>query len=115
MNSLYTVTLWVIFQPDVAALSADDYAAREAAEARLTRWVDLTWPLLDRNFDNAEQRRRARRVLERAVPRCYPPIAVLSGRPVAEWVRPGCSYSTIGRRPSPAWHLGYLQPDRRGS
>jgi hypothetical protein len=105
--------LWLAFGADVRDLGADDFAVREAAEARLSRYADLAYPLLARRFEDLEQRRRAERVLAGVFPRTWRPIAMLSGRPLLEWARPGDhnAFSQSGLPPGDGWVLLWLQPD----
>jgi hypothetical protein len=108
---MYQIALWLVFSPDVAALASDEYAVREAAEARLSRFADLTWPLLDRSFTDCEQRRRARRVVAQAIPQSYPPLALLSGSPLAEWQMPATNCHSVGLCPGLGWHMAWVRPD----
>ena len=105
------VFLWIAFGSDVQALSDNDFAVREAAEARLTRWGDLAWPVLDRHFADLERRRRARRILAQIVPQNTPPIALLSGNPLPEWILPD-NTCRIGHSTEPCWRLTWLRPDK---
>lgn len=118
MKLLSHILLLALFGPDVRDLEADDFAVRQAAEARLTRWADVCWPLLNRPFAHPERRRRARRVLAHVVPERCPPIALLSGRAQPEWHFAGdpeadtwATRQRIGDRPGIEWHLAYLLPD----
>lgn len=104
---------WALFSRDVDALAAPDFAVRQAAEARLSRWAWLTWRLCDRPFADLEQRRRARRIVEHALPRHHPPIAVLAGQPLPEWVSADGERVQMGGRPGESWRLAWLCPDRR--
>src|SRR4051794_5040898 len=112
---LYLLFLHAAFAPSVCDLGADDFATRERAEARLTRWADVCWPLLDRPFGDPEVRRRAGRVVGRVMPGDCPPVAALSGWPLPEWYHPvadGRPYPVaIGPCPGPGWRLAYLRPD----
>jgi hypothetical protein len=112
---MYAAVLWIVFQSDIAALGSASYAERQAAEARLSLWVDVAWPALNRPFSDCEQRRRARRVLASAIPQGVPPIALLAGNPTPEWQRAQTCHSVIGTRPGPDWQLAWLRPDQRSS
>lgn len=108
---MYTFLLLVVFTPDIDALASEDFDTREQAEAHLTYWGDLAYPLLQRNFTDLEKNRRARRIVGRTLPASYPPLSLLSGRPMLEWGSFECKYQTIGTRPGPEWSLVYTRPD----
>jgi hypothetical protein len=111
---LYHLLLWLAFAQDVRDLGAPDFALREAAEARLTRWADLAVPLLDRPFTDLEQRRRVRRIRAQVVPSGLRPLALCSGRPLSEWANPSAGYSRVGivgKRPGHGWFLSWVHPD----
>lgn len=79
------LVLVLMFGSDVEALSSPDYLVREKAEARLTYYGDLTWPLLEGHQKDLEASRRARRVLERVWGNYHPPIAVIIPDVLPEW------------------------------
>lgn len=109
---MWEALLWLAFHGDIADLGAEEFTVREAAEARLMRWSDLTWPLLTRRFDDCEQQRRARRIVARTLPTSFPPLSLLSGVPLREWCQGEAFYGTITPcRPGPGWRLGWLRPD----
>lgn len=115
--SLYKLILWLCFAPSLNALGGDSFREREDAEAVLTQFGDITWPLLQRVANDpttpAEPRRRARRALQailRLDSRC-PPLSLLSGRPLTEWALPEASYGVIGARPGAEWRLAWMRPD----
>jgi hypothetical protein len=119
MLLVYKLILSLTFSSDIAALSADDFADREAAEARLGCRIDLTWPLLDRRFRCPERDRRARRIMSRVLPSSPPPLAVLSGKPLCEWetsvsASPGYYRRQVGGYPGPEWHLAWIKPSWYG-
>lgn len=87
-----TLLLWLCFGADVRDLAHDDWARREAAEARLTRNSYLTWRLCDRPFRDPERRARARRVAEGYLHMGgLPPLPALLGPPwyMALWYDEG--------------------------
>lgn len=104
------VILYLLFLPDLRALGAPEFAIRERAEARLSLHADLVYSLLPVSSPDLEVRRRARRVRARAVPEALPPIALLSGCPLAEWHQPDSQAVCIGTRPGPDWCLAWLRP-----
>ena len=113
--------LWCLFRGDVDALAADEFATREAAEAHLCQWSDLAYPLLQRDFTDREQRRRARRIVASAVPAHLPPLTLLSGHPIPEWWKladegwDGPHWRVqMGPCPGRGWMLAYLRHDARG-
>lgn len=109
--TLYKLLILVVFGPAVKDLGSDDYRTREAAEARLSSWASFCCPLLDKDFKDIEQRRRARRILEGIIPDNPPPIGLLSGKPLLEWCKPVCAYGSIGSRPSLEYMLTWARPD----
>lgn len=111
--ALYRLLLALACSGPVADLGAGDFATRERAERLLSRHADLCWPVLPIDSPDPEVRRRARRVRALAVPGHYPPVALLSGRPLPEWGIPWGEFSAIGRRPGPGWVLAWLRPDAR--
>lgn len=108
----YYLILLCAFGDSVRDLGAESFDQRMTAEARLTHWAHLTWPLLDGQHQDLEVRLRSRRVLAYAGVGCYRPIATLSGKPLLEWVGPegGVSY---GPCLDPRWQLAWLRPDQR--
>lgn len=105
-----TLLLWIVFAGDIRALGSHDYYEREAAEARLTKWCALAYPLLDRKFDDLEVARRVQRIRYQGIPVHLPPIGVLAGKPTFEWAKGTVSY--IGPRPEGAdWQLMWIKPD----
>ena len=105
-----------VFWPEVVALGGDNYSQRELAEARLVWWSTLSYKVVgvSKNSTDPERRRRIRRVLRAAVSNEYPPIAILSGKPLAEWCEGANYVGTIStsRPTGPEWRLGWLQPDK---
>jgi len=108
--------LWLAFSGAVRDLGADDYETREQAQNWLERHDWLAWRLCERQFDCPEQRRRARRVVERYL-RCtdepLPVLVALCREPVREWQR-GQSYC---RRPPPGgrgWVFAWCHPGQGG-
>lgn len=108
----YYLLLWCAFGDSVRDLGAESFDARVVAEVRLARWAYLTWPLLDGQHRDLEVRYRSRRILARAGVGQYRPIAILSGRPMREWVWAGASScSHVGTSPGPEWEVAWLRPD----
>jgi hypothetical protein len=107
---MYAFLLMVLFGADVKNLGADEYATREAAEARLTYWCDVCWPLLDKSFSDPEVRRRAQRIKNHIMPLNYSPISFISGSPLIEWQWNHAI--SVGVRPKDGcWYMSYTKPD----
>jgi hypothetical protein len=108
----------VVFSSDVRDLAADDFETREQAEERLLKWGSWTWKLLDRPFRDAEQRKRARRIVDRhfrALAGAEAPVitTLCPRQPWTEWC---FEHNEIGRagwrRPCGAgWRLGWMKVD----
>lgn len=91
--------LLAFFSSDIQALGSDDYLTRERAEARLTRFGDLVYPLLEINYKDAERNRRTKRIAATVIPTSYPPIALLGTSYTLEWGTPND-------------YAGYISPRR---
>lgn len=61
---MFALIAWAFFSADVDSLRSPHYVVREAAEARLTKYSYVTWPLCDKPFTDVEQARRAKRVCD---------------------------------------------------
>lgn len=115
LGSTMTMLLYLLFLPDLRALGAPEFAIRERAEARLSLYADLVYPLLPVNSSDLEVRRRARRVRALAVPEAMPPIALLAGRPTTEWWTRSEDPEGrihIGTYPGEEWTLTWIRPDQ---
>lgn len=120
MKVIYLLILSATFRQDIDDLAAPDFQTREQAERKLSQWVDVVYPLLDPSCSDPEQRRRILRVRE-GMYGPLPPIAVLSGFPVPEWVSPldgGGIHRVWGDATLRAdckgkvWYPEYILPDK---
>lgn len=112
MLGLYYLLIWCAFGASVRDLGADSFDARQAAEARLSRWYWLASPLLSGAHRDLEVRKRIGRITT------WPPapLATLSGVPLLEWARPDCDIHQIGiagECPGTSWVLTWVRPDRQ--
>lgn len=111
MGVLRCLLLLACFGNDVSDLGSDSFAARERAEARLSRWALVAEPLLRLPSGDLERRTRASRILAGAVPQHPPSLLLLAAGPNYSrgWVGPNDKLWMDPYRPAPGWRLTSLQ------